>query len=108
PHALSAALWLLGGDAELDTCAVAPDRKRAQVELTSASGRVRCDFGEAPVKRTRIKMNAPERRIYTGEATSPEPMQRLFDRWIAGDADDRAEMHLSLVVHEILDEVRDA
>lgn len=105
PHALAAAFWLIGTDAHVSRWAVSSDKQRCQVDLESKRGRVRCDFGASPVKTTRIKMNAPERTIYTGEPCDPDPMTRLFRRWVANDGDDRTDIELSIAVHRVLDEV---
>jgi len=105
PHALSAALYLLGTDTQASKCSVSRDKRRAQVLLKSLRGKAWCTFGDAAVKTTRISLKAPERRFYTGEACTPAPLERMLAAWMSGVQDVRSAPDLTLGVHAILEEV---
>lgn len=104
PHALSAALYLLGTDAQASKCSVSRDKRRAQILLESPRGKAWCTFGDAAMKTTRIALKAPERRFYTGETCSPTTLERMLAAWVSGVQDGRSAPDLTLGVHAILEE----
>lgn len=106
PHALTAALYIIGENAGLKACAVSKDGKRAQLELVSNVGRARVDFGESPVKKTRVKLNTPVRRMYNGEPTDPTTLQAMLRSWLRGESDARGEPALTIGTHRILEGLR--
>lgn len=105
PHALSAALYILGFDAQLVTWTANEAKTKVQMVLASERGRAWLEFGQSPVKRTRIQTKSPSRLYYTGENTHPTTMQRMLQAWLGEQQDPRADPALTLGVHELLDEV---
>ena len=105
PHALSAALYILGFDAQLVTWTANEARTKVQMVLANERGRAWLEFGLSPVKRTRIQTKSPSRLYYTGENTHPTTMQRMLQAWLKNEPDPRGDPALTLGVHELLDEV---
>lgn len=119
PHALSTGLWLLGGDAVVEEVLsssarrISSDTGSKLVGLSSSSGTVSCTFGWAREKFTSLHSfpghffpeTAEGVLRYSGEPAEPSTLRRMFDAWVSGEDDDRGDLHLTLRVHEILDEV---